>query len=407
MKQERGAVSIFIVIFTALLVTVVTTSFVQIMLQNQQQAGDNDLSQSAYDSAMAGVEDAKRALVRLKKCQKTTPMTPDCSRLESALTNIDAQTNCEILGHEDVNVAEFDEPGHEREVRVGTEDLNQAYTCVTVDVETPAYQGELYPNDQADVIPLLPAEPATTAEIQAVRISWYTNAVQDDGASSDLPANATLATMAPSSGTLPIPGNWPDAAPPLIRAQLIQFNKGSVDLSRLDGEGSRTRLLYPSVNPHGTIAIDNFANDVRGVGPKNPTVGNCKPNFPYSGYACSVEVALPAMPAGETREAYLHIAGIYLKNRGTHYKVEMLSSLGVNGRLDFDNVQPVVDSTGRASDLFRRVKASVNVTEAGPEDKYPDAALSVGNICKEFFITNIRGDYNGRDNNGNTITCTP
>ena len=61
-NNNRGAVSIFIVLFTALLVTIIATGFIQLMLRNQQQSVNSDLSQSAYDSALAGVEDAKRAL---------------------------------------------------------------------------------------------------------------------------------------------------------------------------------------------------------------------------------------------------------------------------------------------------------------------------------------------------------
>ena len=42
-EQQRGAVSLFVVIFSALLLTVVTVSFMRVMMQEQRQATDNDL----------------------------------------------------------------------------------------------------------------------------------------------------------------------------------------------------------------------------------------------------------------------------------------------------------------------------------------------------------------------------
>ncbi len=61
-KRQRGAVSIFAVVFSALLLTILTVGFIRLMVSAQQRAINNDLSQSAYDAALAGVEDAKRAV---------------------------------------------------------------------------------------------------------------------------------------------------------------------------------------------------------------------------------------------------------------------------------------------------------------------------------------------------------
>ena len=60
--SKKGMVSITVVMFTSLLLIVVSVGFIRIMSQEENRASDNNLSQSAYDSAVSGVEDAKRVI---------------------------------------------------------------------------------------------------------------------------------------------------------------------------------------------------------------------------------------------------------------------------------------------------------------------------------------------------------
>ncbi len=379
MKSQRGAVSIFIVMFTALLVTIVTASFVQIMLRNQQQASNNDLSQSAYDSALAGVEDAKRALVALKACDKDP--SPQCSNLRAALTN--NGQNCEVLADPSVGVTTF--TGGESQV--GRTDMNQAYTCVKVQVITDSYEGTL-DKGQSIVIPLETVDDPNL--IAALRVSWFT---QDNIPDVDSAGNPiSQVPQFPTQPQLPAEADWSVRSPSIMRSQLIQFPDGNLTLDSFDTpntNNAKTLFLYPAI--FGAANLD-FASDGRqSPASRNyPAVSRCDSAFSFNGgYACSTDVAVPSLGSG-TRKAYLQLTSLY--NKST-YRVQILGGSG--NVLNFDNVQPIVDSTGRASDLFRRIRARVALSEGMPTT-YPEAALHVGkSLCKDFFITNSSADYSG------------
>jgi hypothetical protein len=79
----------------------------------------------------------------------------------------------------------------------------------------------------------------------------------------------------------------------------------------------------------------------------------------------------------------------------TSIKVSLRSDLG--STVNFNGVQPVVDSTGRANDLFRRVRAHLGLGDSS--FPYPTYAVDVANdLCKNFSV-----DIDGAHPGG----CTP
>jgi hypothetical protein len=95
------------------------------------------------------------------------------------------------------------------------------------------------------------------------------------------------------------------------------------------------------------------------------------------GYACSMSLQLPTpVGGGDASIAYLRLSSFYV---GTHFRVSL-------GGVQFRGVQPVVDSTGRANDVFRRVQSRVDLYDTS--FPYPDAAVdSAGDFCKDFGVT--------------------
>lgn len=377
-QAQNGAVSLFVVVFAALLMTVVTVGFVQLMVKDQQQATASDLSQSAYDSAQAGVEDAKRLLLALKACGDSSSAT--CDQYRQAI----ADGNCSTLA--DANIVS--DTGGETLIEQDSGNdaiLDQAYTCVKIDPDTEDYTRPLQQNKSL-VVPL-----KSVGEFDRIEISWFTS---EDAGGNTVALNGAGQTPLP-----PIGDKWTSNMPSLLRAQLIQTGE-SFQLYDFDDTGddnksnANTLFLYP-----GLIGSDtgDFLLNARRSATTAPTPVKCEPNFNSSvRYACKMTIALPAPKNGSlvNRGAYLRLSALY---NDAQIQLKLRNS-STGNYVDFKSVQPKVDATGRANDLFRRVEARVELTGSMP---YPEAAVDIaGNLCKNFFVTDNRDDYD-------SVSCTP
>jgi hypothetical protein len=380
-QLQRGGVSIFIVIFTSLIVTVITTGFVQLMVQNQQQASNNDLSQSAYDAAMAGVEDAKRLLVTLDRCERAGNNL--CvNEIKDAID----KNECDTTSVRGIATPQ----GDSGEYMVGEPASNQAYTCVKIDPDGPSVNEKLLADNGSEVFKL-----SSRQAFDVIKISWFTREDLED-ITGDKSATATEPSA--TLGRLPAASSdeWGSQSPPLLRAQLIQFKKGSLDVNQFNNNGTsnaRTAFLYPQLSGSDNIK-DYFISDSR----RNTSTSSA-PKFVRCSnsneYICSAFLRIPR-PEGVSeanlaaeREAYLQLSALYTN---TSFKIELYNSAGGLSQVPFNNAQPTVDSTGRAADLFRRVKAKVSVKS--PELSQPEAALYVNeDVCKNFYVTDTTSEF--------------
>lgn len=389
LQAQRGAVALFVVVFTTLLMTIVTVSFVQLMTKDQSQATANDLSQSAYDSARAGVEDAKRLLLLSQACSNgTAPSSVNCALVVASLTPAagQTQTSCDTLVKAGLVTSSNNETMIQQQV--GDRQLDQAYTCVKVATNTADYLGQLQPYESV-LIPL-----KGTQAFNRVVLSWFS-----DKDISSQTNNLTL-TFPSQSGEVSLPPTgvrWPYTTPALMRTQLIQvgssFKLSDFNDSTGGGSNANTLFLYPSQTGSST---KDFALDARYTPPASPQPVLCRSSLAGGGYACSVTLTLPNPVNGGpgTRTAFLHLLAMYNQ---AHFRVQLQDGAGT--MVKFANVQPEVDVTGRANDLFRRVVSRV---ELRGNVAYPYAELDVqGNLCKNFSVTSRTSDYR------NTTTCTP
>lgn len=400
MKQQRrvnetGAVSIFVVIFCALAIIIMAVGFLRIMMQDQQQASNADLSQSAYDAAQAGVEDAKRALLAYQAACDSGDVTR-CAEMKARLNS----QACDTLEGLVSGVRFVDtEHGRENVLQVdagGTSgtgaSFNQAYTCVKVLLDTPDYLGELA-DGQSQIIPLRTDTPGSTFD--KVKIEWFTT--KDSGGSAiDLLSSAGDASLPTKDEA-----GWPGNRPAIARAQLFQFAQSGLaldTLSRTPDSNSRTLFLYPSRTGAGTTT---FSSDLRNGQntSENPQVVKCESTVVGEQYSCSVIIDVPNPVGGSpaNRIAYLRLSALY---NSMNYRILLYSGTDTTP-VKFYAVQPSVDATGRAADQFRRVDARVEIG-ATNDFPFPENALDVtGSLCKDFLVTESPEHFRP------SVDCTP
>lgn len=373
-KNLRGAVSLFVVIFFSLLITVVVVGFVRIALKDQQAATALNLSQSAYDSAQAGVEDAKRAIIRLNNICNTASASYSAALCSTTTSLIDSiNPGC----FDAVNSIATPVSG-EVKIQQSTGDtvsaaLDQAYTCVTITRNTVDFVGKLTA-DESKVIKL-----KGESAFNKIQIEWFNT--------KNLPTNSTTIDLQPYTN---LPTTFPSNRPPVMRAHLIQTGP-TFSADNMNNTATNSSLfLYPVTGSTSTLS---FAIDAPQTPTKQPSVVGCKNSLASGGYSCTVILNLP-LPLGGTvanREALLDLKALY---NSTDYRVTLWMDAA---QVKFNNVQPMVDSTGRANSLFRRVQSRLELVDAY---SYPSSAVEIsGNFCKDFSVTDQIGDY---QNN-----CTP
>ena len=389
-NPEAGFVSLFSTIFFMLLVTVITLGFIQITATEQQQALNNDLSASALASAQSGIEDGKRAV--LKYFSLTSPT--DKATYFSQMTSPNNSNCTSITGSQvgvDLGIASTGNV-------VNNSQINQSYTCLTVNLNSPDFLSQSSAG-KSQVVPLR----AVGGNYTQIRLSWHllsTAVGQDgDGLPGATPGVAPYYAAGPllypqnSSATHPV--GWGQLGfPAYLRVQLFGHpNTAAFNRNDLT-QRSRSVLLVPAQSGTSSTTPINFGTadpnpGVFGNAELTPRTIQCQssPTTNLGTYACTALLELPtgATFASTANDYYLRITPIY---GATHFRVALVSG---GTEVNFDQVQPTIDATGRAADVFRRLQARVLVNS---QTNYPEYAAEIANdICKNMQVSTNTADY--------------
>ena len=402
-RFKKGAASFYMVAFSTLILLVVATSFAAIIVSEVTRTANDDLAQSAYDSALAGVEDAKLAFYSYQKCleQGATETEIDdnknevtCGEIIHYMNNPDCDMVANILGRSVIRDESDSEGSGEVmiEESVGSgNNMSQAYTCVKIEKELSDYRTTLSSANQMKAVKVK-FDGVSANDISSVKVSWFTN---QDKMTSDL--NYSNFSVGDQSGNV-VFGSLNDengaSVPPTISLAMIQTgpdfalddfektvgdqtNRGMVylvpakleDLGGISGQTDYILVGDEGINANGFLESNN--KTARNL----PYVVGCNPES-AADFVCSVKIALPK-PIGEERnnDTFVFVVGLPYGTPSTDVSLEFICADGAKcgaqtitnddgseqvdytGVATLDGVQISIDSTGRANDMYRRVEA--------------------------------------------------
>ena len=412
-KLKSGATSIYVVVIATLLFGVITVSFIRIIINEASRTTNDELAQSAYDSALAGVEDAKVALKKYYECKLTGSESDEsCTAVmaigdamnttDSVITNTDGvitdvTVNCDVVARAlSRNGIGAGGEVKIKETSMGDDTTVQAYTCVTLRDSLSDYRSTLGSGSTIRVIPLKTDEGAKN--IKALKISWFS---QQDGTSLNYGDTHTSGGFRHTDGGVYYAPLDTAPTPPTIAAQVIQtanqFKFYELDESR-DGTTDRaTVFLTPTdkddINGINTISKSLLVDSNDHTKTKSPQKIKCSDDG-ASEFACSAILELPdpvnVDSEGRNPSTFFLVLSLPYGTPQTSFAVSLCKDVSCGTTANFSGVQVSIDSTGRANDMYSRVEARVEFNDISfpfPEYALQATANSGDGIKKNFYVT--------------------
>jgi len=437
-KTKQGAASIYIVVFTILLFSIITIAFAFLISSESNKTQNDTLAQAAYDSSLAGIEDAKLAVIKYRNC--LDDIGDNCENIKSlfeeGMANKDCDMVAKVLGRRG---AEGGEVFITETIDGGTESaMDQAYTCVVLNSILSDYRASISSTSSNKVIPLQVSEKegpdGTTKnidDVDSVTISWYSK--ENKGAATPVYTEVSHNEITHKPEFKFVAADDPEGiiAPPILSVSFVQFpysgvaiganSKGNDDTDSMEKSNFGQVWLVPVDSDLNDCSTAPSISGVQCLVERQKNYGDSNNVFAYSNFhkdenyndpyavkcdedndfLCSATIKIPKSyladgidldgVARDRLNGYCYLVVSLPYNRpDTSIKVEMKDSDG--NTINFGEAQIAIDSTGRASDVYARTEARVELADTN--FPYPYYALQAfGNnednmaISKNFWAS--------------------
>lgn len=366
--DERGVVSITVAVVFILIITLVVLGFSQVTRRNEKQAIDRHLNSQAYYAAETGVNDAMNKIAK---------------DLEEGKKPAD-QTVCK----KDVLAGGYTRNGGNIDEADGT-----LYSCLLVDTSPPALTWD-HVDDTSIVTPISAGDrdgdgDSSNDELGDYTIEWHRTAGKTAG-NTDIPTDRPVSNCTAQPHNLPNSTAWNkqlwDGSAPkkgcpfgLLRVDLTRISSNTITNATAASKATMTLFLYPRSgdvdNPPTipfTYAGAGISDNIYGEGVRQQGVAKAAA---CNNELCRIKIIDLGFP-----DAYVKLRSIYVDSKNVQLQ-------NPNGT---ENSQILVDVTGKAQDVLRRMQVYVPIAGSSRTDRntYSDFGLQTGkSICKRYVVS--------------------
>ena len=258
---KSGAASFYIVAISTLILVILAASFATAIISEIVRSSNDDLAQSAYDSAVAGVEEAKLAYANYRNCINSDPSLLSVESLNDSTDLVTCQdiaywvqhpdgdpnhpeynyNPCDMVAHILGRIGKTSKTGKRDEIgEVNLEqtttgrtnnELDQAYTCVEFNTDPQSYYDDLSYKNPYRVIKL---ETEAASAVESITLNWRmsNDSSIDFNYANVLDNNVIFPAIAQKDNQTSIP------TPATVSFQIIQTPNTGFTFSQLNGQSS-------------------------------------------------------------------------------------------------------------------------------------------------------------------------
>ncbi len=355
-KNQSGMASILIAMISMIVISLIVLGFSQISQHEQRATLDRILSTQALYAAESGINDAQSVIQPDLQNGTAIPAKNSCITSPSASPSYPFNSTLDSSS-------------------------NVSYTCLLVN---PGPQHLQY-NPITDLAKVIQIQSTSATPINQLMLSW-----QNADSSGNFSACPTYPVFPPQS-------SW-NCGAGVLRMDIVPFNNLNTDL---------TVFLYPEAGSpnqfggQGGVGGVNYSGHGASIqGTIIPAYCNTTTNSAAMPNWCNVEIYNLNSSSGVDGGYYLRIKNVYDKDQNLTLTAPAASGdttclAGPSCVLySLINDEILVDSTGQAQDVLKRIQAMVPVSSLNSIVE-PDAAIQTSNsLCKQIFVNNNSSPVN-------------